>query len=436
VVKKLKIDKETFNQKYLDLYDNNNRFKVLYGGSGSGKSEGAFRMMILHCISRKGMNVLVLRKFQTSARKSVFPLLVKIIAEYGLLDTVFEVKESRMEIINKMNGNTIICTGLDDEEKIKSITFKNGILTTVMMEEANEFYENDFKQLNLRLRGLSKAPFQFYILFNPIISEKHWIYQIFFENKKKNTYILHTTCDDNKYVDEDYKNELRELAKIDEIFYKVYYLGEFAILDTNDNWITNKVLSPYLVDNKVVEDVQSVTISCDVARFGDDLSTIFVKLDNHIKKPEKIAVCKTTELAERLIEIIEEYKTLFPTAYYKAVIDGTGVGGGVCDILTDRYTYEEVEIKEVNFSSRCNKKYKNIISEMWWNLKESLIKGEITIEKDKEVIAELVDRLYFYTNDGKFMIEEKRDWKKRHEGKSPDYSDGICLMFWKSRIIL
>ena len=189
MIKKIRIDKQTFNDKYLPLYDNNNRFKVLYGGSGSGKSEGAFRMMILHTVSRKQMNVLVLRKHQTSARKSVFPLLIKIINEYGL-SNMFDIKDTRMEIINKMNGNTIICTGLDDGEKIKSITFKNGILTTIMMEEANEFLEDDFKQLNLRLRGQSISPFEIYVLFNPIISKQHWIYRIFFENKKNNTFIL------------------------------------------------------------------------------------------------------------------------------------------------------------------------------------------------------------------------------------------------------
>ena len=365
MVKKLRIDKETFNGKYLPLYDNKNRFKVLYGGSGSGKSEASFRMMIIHLISRRQMNVLVLRKHQTSARKSVFPLLVKIIDEYGLRESVFEIKETRMEIINKLNGNTIICTGLDDEEKIKSITFKNGILTTVMMEEANEFAENDFKQLNLRLRGMSKSPFEFYILFNPIINKQHWIYRIFFDGEKKNSFVLHTTCDDNKYVDEDYKEELRELAKIDPIFHKVYYLGEFANLDTESNWIKNGDLLPIFLDEFIDKEVETVTISCDVARFGNDVSTIFIKLNNHILKPIAYKKNKTTELARKIIEIIEGYKRDYPNAEYKAIIDGTGIGGGVVDVLTDKYTYMDCEILEVNFAGKKGDKFKNLISEFF-----------------------------------------------------------------------
>lgn len=431
MIKKIRIDKQTFNDKYLPLYDNNNRFKVLYGGSGSGKSEGAFRMMILHTVSRKQMNVLVLRKHQTSARKSVFPLLVKIINEYGLSD-IFEIKDTRMEIINKMNGNTIICTGLDDEEKIKSITFKNGILTTVMMEEANEFLEDDFKQLNLRLRGQSISPFEIYVLFNPIISKQHWIYRIFFENKKNNTFILHTTCDDNKYVDEGYKSELRELAKIDETFYKVYYLGEFANLGTNNTWIKNNELLQIFSDIEPKE-IYKISISCDVARFGNDLSTIFIMLNNHIKKPITIKKSKVTELANKIIEIIKEYKIKYPNAEYSAYIDGTGVGGGVVDILVDEFNYDDVEIIEINFAGKRGVKFKNLISELWWNFKEKIIKQEVTIERDENVINELIDRNYSYTDDGKFKIEDKSDWKKRHEGKSPDYSDGICLLFWENK---
>lgn len=431
MIKKIRIDKQTFNDKYLPLYDNNNRFKVLYGGSGSGKSEGAFRMMILHIVSRKQMNVLVLRKHQTSARKSVFPLLVKIINEYGL-SNIFDIRDTRMEIINKMNGNTIICTGLDDGEKIKSITFKNGILTTIMMEEANEFLEDDFKQLNLRLRGQSVSPFEIYVLFNPIISKQHWIYRIFFENKKNNTFILHTTCDDNKYVDEGYKSELRELAKIDEIFYKVYYLGEFANLGTNNTWIKNNELLQIFSDIEPKE-IYKISISCDVARFGDDLSTIFVMLNNHIKKPIIIKKSKVTELADKIIEIIKEYKIKYPKVEYSAYIDGTGVGGGVVDILTDTFNYDDVEVVEINFAGRKGIKFKNLISELWWNFKEKIIKQEITIERDENVINELIDREYTYTDDGKFKIEDKSDWKKRHEGKSPDYSDGICLLFWENK---
>lgn len=431
MIKKIRIDKQTFNDKYLPLYDNNNRFKVLYGGSGSGKSEGAFRMMILHTVSRRQMNVLVLRKHQTSARKSVFPLLVKIINEYGL-SNIFDIKDTRMEIINKMNGNTIICTGLDDGEKIKSITFKNGILTTIMMEEANEFLEDDFKQLNLRLRGQSISPFEIYVLFNPIISKQHWIYRIFFENKKDNTFILHTTCDDNKYVDEGYKSELRELAKIDEIFYKVYYLGEFANLGTNNTWIKNNELLQIFSDIEPKE-IYKISISCDVARFGDDLSTIFVMLNNHIKKPIIIKKSKVTELADKIIEIIKEYKIKYPKVEYSVYIDGTGIGGGVVDILTDTFNYDDVEVVEINFAGRKGIKFKNLISELWWNLKEKIIKQEITIERDENVINELVDRDYTYTDDGKFKIEDKSDWKKRHEGKSPDYSDGICLLFWENK---
>ena len=46
------------------------------------------------------------------------------------------------------NGTQFLCMGLDDPEKIKSITG----LTDAWMEEATEFSMDDFSQINLRIR--------------------------------------------------------------------------------------------------------------------------------------------------------------------------------------------------------------------------------------------------------------------------------------------
>ena len=50
------------------------------------------------------------------------------------------------------NGSVFIMRGLDDQEKIKSIS---GI-DDIVIEEATELTQEDFEQLNLRLRSFRK----------------------------------------------------------------------------------------------------------------------------------------------------------------------------------------------------------------------------------------------------------------------------------------
>ena len=128
--------------------------------------------------------------------------------------------------INFINDSQIIFKGLDDSEKIKSIT---GI-TRIWIEEASELSEEDFKQLNLRLRGADNL--QMILTFNPI-DEQHWIKQNFFDNEFYNeqTSIIKTTYQNNKFIDDTYKNELKRYELYDYEYYRVYALGDWGKLD-------------------------------------------------------------------------------------------------------------------------------------------------------------------------------------------------------------
>jgi phage terminase large subunit len=53
-----------------------------------------------------------------------------------------------MRIINNLTGSDIIFRGLDDVEKIKSVS---GV-TRIWLEEATEADKKDFDQLDIRLR--------------------------------------------------------------------------------------------------------------------------------------------------------------------------------------------------------------------------------------------------------------------------------------------
>ena len=148
----VKISKKVFNDVYLPFLENDDRYLVFYGGGSSGKSYFIAQRWIYMLIHPKRCNLLVTRNTGDTNRTSTFPLLKQVISNWNLSEH-FKINESDMRIVCKLTGNEVVFKGLDDIEKVKSITFANGELTHIWCEEATEMQEADVNQLKVRLRG-------------------------------------------------------------------------------------------------------------------------------------------------------------------------------------------------------------------------------------------------------------------------------------------
>ncbi|WP_416199081.1 MAG: hypothetical protein ACFWUA_05120 [Sporanaerobacter sp.] len=228
----VRISKQVFNPVYLPYLDTDNRYEVIYGGAGSGKSVFMAQKKLYLNMRDKGRNTLVVRKVGKTNRYSTFALFNQIISDWNLYP-IFNINKSDLTITNKYNKNQIRFAGLDDVEKLKSITFESGILTDVWMEEASEANVNDFRVLDTRLRGLNKynIPFQINLTFNPV-SQLSWLKSQFFDNTNKSfrdkVSILKSTYLDNKFIDNEYREMLELLKNEDLNFYNVYALGNWG----------------------------------------------------------------------------------------------------------------------------------------------------------------------------------------------------------------
>lgn len=223
----IEISKRVFNEKFLPLLEDDNRYIVLYGGAGSGKSVFAAQWLLYLLLKRDKFNLLVIRNTGKSNRDSTFALFKQIINKWKL-SKFFKINESDLRITCTINQHQIIFAGLDDVEKLKSITFSNGELTTEWIEEASEISEEDFNQLDVRLRGAGTKK-QIILSFNPI-DINHWLKRRFFDTKADNITILHSTYKDNKFLDDDYKRLLESYKDTDEYYYNVYCLGQWGVL--------------------------------------------------------------------------------------------------------------------------------------------------------------------------------------------------------------
>ena len=221
----IKISKKVFNDIYLPYLENDDRYLVFYGGGSSGKSYFIGERSIYRQITPRRCNLLVVRQTADTNRRSTFPLLKQVIKNWGLSEH-FKINESDMRMKCLLTGNEIAFAGLDDVEKIKSITFENGELTDIWIEEATECQEADINQLKVRLRG-GKSKKQMVLSFNPI-NIQHWIKKHFIDSGLAT--VCFSTYKDNKFLTDDDRKALEDLKYTDEYTYEVYCLGKWGIL--------------------------------------------------------------------------------------------------------------------------------------------------------------------------------------------------------------
>ena len=231
----IKLSKKLFNETYYPyLLDYKHRYEVYYGGAGSGKSVFVAQKLIFKALNQK-RKILIIRKVGTTLKDSVFQLINDTLKEWKIYN-LCQVNLSTYTI-TLPNDSVFLFKGLDDREKIKSITD----ITDIWCEEATELAEDDYTQLDLRLRAL-KPDLQLICSFNPV-SKANWVYKKWFASSAQpngDTFILKTTYKDNRFLPKAYINALEEKQQTNYSYYKIYALGEFCSLDklVFSNWET------------------------------------------------------------------------------------------------------------------------------------------------------------------------------------------------------
>jgi phage terminase large subunit len=224
------------------LDDETTQVYLLMGGAGSGKSHFMAFKFIYNCLTKEYFRGLYCRKVGRTIRNSQFLLFKDIIDKYNL-NKLFRILEGTMEIECIVNGNKLIAAGIDNVEKIKSITDVNAI----WLEEASEFLATDYEQLILRMRKQGVVN-QIYLTFNPVPC---WLLDYFYINgegivdadlKAKGNInysykLVHTTYKDNYFLPSEYTSKLEGLAKQNRSMYRIYAEGKPSM------WFNEQVFS-------------------------------------------------------------------------------------------------------------------------------------------------------------------------------------------------
>lgn len=243
--------------------------ELLWGGRDSGKSRHIAMQLLIDCMRLPYFRCVLVRKVFNTIHDSQWQLLKDIATEWGV-DHLFTFKEHPLEI-QCINGNKFICRGMDDPNKLKSVSNPSHC----WCEEGNQLDSDDFIIIMTSLR-YNSGRVKVWFSFNPECDgdfKEFWLYKTFFE-KEKNIYRLFvgewthkipaigigkhgkdriirfryrctwTTYRHNKYVRPERIVFLENAARLDKYYQTVF---------TNGKWGNRDVKSPfcYCFDEKL-----------------------------------------------------------------------------------------------------------------------------------------------------------------------------------------
>ncbi len=186
-------------------------------------------------------------------------------------------------------------------------------------------------------------------------------------------------------------------------------------------------------------------LSCDVARFGSDKTEMHVRCGPCSIHHEDHGGWDIVRTADRMMELADEYAAWInaqrdPHAHpidpktLRIVIDDTGVGGGVTDILSS-HKYSVLAVN-AGCAALQRDKYPRVRDELWFGLRERARKGQLDLSRlPAKRLAKLKQQalapIWWPTPDRRRQVESKEDTMDRI-GRSPDGLDSMNLAYYSA----
>ena len=192
------------------------RFKVLYGGRGSGKSWSVARVLITKAVE-KPIRILCARETQKSIQESVHRLLKDQITLMNL-DHLFDVQEKK--IIGK-NGSEITFVGIRQQGVVNLKSYEGTDICWV--EEAQVCTK---KSWDILIPTIRKEGSELWTTFNPEL-ESDPTYDRFITNAPDNSWVCQLNYNDNPFFPDTLEKERIDWKKRDPGSYETIWEGKW-----------------------------------------------------------------------------------------------------------------------------------------------------------------------------------------------------------------
>jgi hypothetical protein len=167
-----------------------------------------------------------------------------------------------------------------------------------------------------------------------------------------------------------------------------------------------------------------LVIGVDCARFGDDMSVIFPRrgMDARTIKPLTFRNIPLDKLEDQVVAFCNANRVT------QIHIDGTGLGGGLCDHLRRRGYL----VTDVQFGARADQqidgvRYANKRAEIWGLMRNAL--RYLCLPNSQALKEELTGPEYTFSRTSDAILLEPKDMMKRRGVPSPDLADALACTF-------
>lgn len=240
------------NKEFIPLWNNTDRYLLLWGGRGSSKSDFTAKKLIKDCLSSSYFRFILVRDTYATIKDSQYQTIKDIVSDWGI-SHLFTFKENPLEI-KCINGNSFLARGCDDVDKIKSIKDPTG----AWYEEGNDIHFEDWITISSSIRTTKADYLQEVITFNPECDHDpndHWLNKVFLKGRSERLLkdkieiklpsgiVLysdftahHSTYKDNRWCSAQFIAFLEQLAEIDPYYYQVYCLGLWGLRQGKNPW--------------------------------------------------------------------------------------------------------------------------------------------------------------------------------------------------------
>lgn len=412
--------------------------QIGYGGAASGGKSylGAF-WITANCLAYAGTGWLLGRRDLVNLRRTTLLTLFKLWAEQGIPKEWYTYNQQN-NIITFQNGSQIFLFDLAHQPSDPLFTRLGGLeLTGAFIDEANEV---DEAAINIIVTRLGRRKNTEYNLtpkllecFNP---DKGHIYQRYYKLWKEGSLppyraFIKALPTDNPYTTEDYINQLKSADKITR---ERLLLGNFEYDDDPGTLVRYDAIIDLFTNTVDLGGDRYIT--ADIARFGEDKTVIIVwegLRAYHIEVHNRISLDTSARAIAQLAQIER-------VPYSHILIDETGVGSGVVDMLRGtkgfisnaRPLNNPLTHKPENYANlktQCIYKMASLVSDHKVAIRFVDEQGQelLPIELRNQMVEEIEQwKAVDIDKDGKSKVRSK-DEIKDVLGRSPDVSDAFMM---------
>lgn len=429
-------------QAFIYLTDNKTN-EILYGGWARwGKSYLGCAWVIIESLQKPWSVTIIWRNELKRLKQTTLLTFFEVAKDFWFPDWKVFTYNAQDWVINFYNGSKVFLIDLSYNPSDPNFDRLGSYwITRAFIDEAQEINTKAISVLRWRYSLLKwgewdqawKAiPKAFYSC-NPA---KNWIYTDFYKPYKdwtlwEDRVFIPSLVTDNPHISQEY---IENLKKSDEVTVQRLLYGNFDYDDDPATLFDYKSIVDMFTNSTV--SWKTKFISCDVARYWNDKTTIWTWEWHHAYFIQEIDKWSTTDTASRIIELEKQHVV----RRSHVVIDEDWVGWGVVDQLRGCLWFinnsSAIQPYEAKYNPAKTVNYANLKTQCYFKLKELMDKWVIAItctdEIKEKIIEELsIIRIKNIDKEQKIRLETKEEMKEKL-WRSPDFAD--CFI-WSTNIL-